>query len=73
MDADLFLPPLDQWNALAKPQDAEFTAWLAQWAIDEPAYTPEESHRHGLARYGHYLGFMAARRARERANGDPKN
>jgi hypothetical protein len=70
MDAELFLLPLAEWNALEKPQDAEFTAWLAQWAKDELPYTPEESHRHGLARYGHYLGFTAARRARERANGD---
>jgi hypothetical protein len=38
LKADQFLLPLDEWNALEKPQDALFQEWLMAWAVKEESW-----------------------------------
>jgi hypothetical protein len=61
MSAAELLLPLDEWNALEKPQDPHFQEWLAAWGKVEPAEISSDEFRQRM-RYGHYLGWIAARR-----------
>lgn len=63
MDANLFLLPLSEWNALERPLDAEFNEWLIDWGKDERKFPAMDDVRRGLTRYGHYLGWIAARKS----------
>ena len=62
LTAAQLLLPLDEWNALEKPQDAVFQEWLAAWNAQESRPVPNDDVRQKM-RYGHYLGWIAARRA----------
>jgi hypothetical protein len=62
MDANLFLLPLAEWNALEKTLDAEFNEWLVEWNNVDATLPPMDDLLRGHRRYGHYLGWIAARR-----------
>jgi hypothetical protein len=62
MDATQLLLPHAEWNALAKPQDAEFQEWLGKWRQAELQNPPQDDLLRRQARYGHYLAWTAARK-----------